>query len=233
SIKNCLRAAAIFARYPAFRKLSPGRLNGLLNYSLSIYIAEYLKRMKCLNVDEKFQEFRMNILSLIICIEVGLNQPCSLGQKTKDEVVNVAAQGFRYYAQLMDESKSISWNVDDLPFWYDWFEWTLNRWLEIDEDPMLVFKQLQSMLLVLLKSNADPNFLRKDANFSKYLAEKIKPLFIEHFRADGLQFITSSDSIILKRLVVDCLEASESPLFTNEELNKILDILNNQEAYDL
>uniref|UniRef100_A0A915JV25 Omega globin n=1 Tax=Romanomermis culicivorax TaxID=13658 RepID=A0A915JV25_ROMCU len=61
---------------------------------------------------------------------------------------------------------------------------------EFQEDPVLVFKQLQSVLIVLLKSNVDPNFLRKDANFAKYLAEKIKPLFIEHFRADGLRFVT-------------------------------------------
>uniref|UniRef100_A0A915IBN2 Uncharacterized protein n=1 Tax=Romanomermis culicivorax TaxID=13658 RepID=A0A915IBN2_ROMCU len=169
-----------------------------------------LKYVKALKVEEKLRDFSWNILSPIICIEVDLDQPCSLEQETKDKVVNFAVQCFRYYAQLMDESERIS------------------------EDPVLVFKQLQSVLIVLLKSNVDPNFLRNDANFAKCIAEKIKPLFIEHFRANGLRFVTWSESEILKRLVMDCLEASESPFFTNEELNKILNCLNNRrEYYDL
>uniref|UniRef100_A0A915HHB7 Uncharacterized protein n=1 Tax=Romanomermis culicivorax TaxID=13658 RepID=A0A915HHB7_ROMCU len=56
---------------------------------------------------------------------------------------------------------------------------SLNEMLKINEDPSVLSKQLQWMLLVLLKSDADPNFLRHDADLPKYLIEKVKPAIIE------------------------------------------------------
>uniref|UniRef100_A0A915HGH1 Uncharacterized protein n=1 Tax=Romanomermis culicivorax TaxID=13658 RepID=A0A915HGH1_ROMCU len=108
SIYNCVVAADTLAKHHAFRKWNLRSLYGLLNYSLSIYITQRLKYVESLNVDEKFQKFTADILRLIICIEVGLHQPCLLEEETKEEVVNLAVQCFRYYAQLMDESESIS-----------------------------------------------------------------------------------------------------------------------------
>uniref|UniRef100_A0A915JSY4 Uncharacterized protein n=1 Tax=Romanomermis culicivorax TaxID=13658 RepID=A0A915JSY4_ROMCU len=92
------------------------------------------------------------------------------------------------------------------------------------EDPRVSSKQRQIVLLVLLTSNTDPNFLRNDADFAKYLVEKVKSVFIENLRANGLRFVTKSESTMLMRLLRESLGASESPLFTNEELR---DIINN------
>uniref|UniRef100_A0A915L7M8 Uncharacterized protein n=1 Tax=Romanomermis culicivorax TaxID=13658 RepID=A0A915L7M8_ROMCU len=81
------------------------------------------------------------------------------------------------------------------------------------------------MLVALLKSNADPNFVCNDADFAKYLAEKVKPVFNENLRANGLRFVTKSESTMLMRLLTDCLHASESPFFTKEELKDLIDNL--------
>uniref|UniRef100_A0A915I4F4 Uncharacterized protein n=1 Tax=Romanomermis culicivorax TaxID=13658 RepID=A0A915I4F4_ROMCU len=93
------------------------------------------------------------------------------------------------------------------------------------EDPRVVSKQLQSLLLALLKSNANHNFICNEADFAKYLGEKVKPVLIENLRANGLQFVTKSRLTILIRLVMDSLHASESPIFTNEELKEIIGVL--------
>uniref|UniRef100_A0A915I8M7 Uncharacterized protein n=1 Tax=Romanomermis culicivorax TaxID=13658 RepID=A0A915I8M7_ROMCU len=90
------------------------------------------------------------------------------------------------------------------------------------ENPFLVCKQLLLVLLVLSKANVDRNFLRNDVEFAKYLAEKIKPWFIENLRSKGLRFITRSESITWKRFIDESLQASESPFFTREELEEII-----------
>uniref|UniRef100_A0A915JT54 Uncharacterized protein n=1 Tax=Romanomermis culicivorax TaxID=13658 RepID=A0A915JT54_ROMCU len=86
-------------------------------------------------------------------------------------------------------------------------------------------KQLHSLLVVLLKSNVKSNFICNDTDLAKYLAEKIKPVLIEKLRVNGLKFIIKSQWSILIRLAMDGLHVSDSPLFTNEELKEIIDIL--------
>uniref|UniRef100_A0A915JD09 Uncharacterized protein n=1 Tax=Romanomermis culicivorax TaxID=13658 RepID=A0A915JD09_ROMCU len=93
------------------------------------------------------------------------------------------------------------------------------------ENPFLVSKQLHSLLLVLLKLNANPNFIPIDTDLAKYLAEKVKPVLIEKLRANGLKFLVKRQQGILLKLAMDGIHASKSTLFTNEELKEIIGIL--------
>uniref|UniRef100_A0A915IZ62 Uncharacterized protein n=1 Tax=Romanomermis culicivorax TaxID=13658 RepID=A0A915IZ62_ROMCU len=104
SIRHCIDSAGYLAKHAAFMKWNLDTLYGRLNYSLSIYIPAQLKCQECLEDDAVFNE----ILKPIITVEIDLDQPCSLEQATKDEVVNIVIKYFRYYAQLMEKPESLS-----------------------------------------------------------------------------------------------------------------------------
>uniref|UniRef100_A0A915HXL5 Uncharacterized protein n=1 Tax=Romanomermis culicivorax TaxID=13658 RepID=A0A915HXL5_ROMCU len=218
SIRNCIEAAGWFAKYTAFMKWKPNSLYGRLNYSLSIYIPAQLKCHECVEDDAVFNE----ILRPIITVEIDLHQPSSLKQATIDEIQDkrTISVSHNSIARLF-----CRWRVNDSRFWTDWFEFSMNRMFKINEDPKMLSKHQQMVLFVLLTSNTDPNFLRNEADFAKYLAEKVKPVFIENLRVNSLRFVTKIESNIFMRLLTDCLRASESPLFTNEELRDIIDNL--------
>uniref|UniRef100_A0A915JL75 Uncharacterized protein n=1 Tax=Romanomermis culicivorax TaxID=13658 RepID=A0A915JL75_ROMCU len=197
SIRNCVNAAGQLVIPAASYRWKLDSLYSHLNYSLSTNIPAQLKDLKNL----KDHAIYFNILEPIIKVEVNFDQPGLLEQETRDEVVNLAIQFFHYYAQFMEKQESMS------------------------EDPRSISKLLQSLLLVLLKSNVDPNFIRNDINLAKHLAEKIKPVMMEKLRANGLKFFKKEQWTILMRHAMEGLRVSKSPFFANEELKEIISFL--------
>uniref|UniRef100_A0A915KZ45 Uncharacterized protein n=1 Tax=Romanomermis culicivorax TaxID=13658 RepID=A0A915KZ45_ROMCU len=171
---------------------------------LSIYVPHRLKYVKKIEDNLIFHE----ILDPIIKVEIDFGQPSSLAQETKDEVVNLAIRSLPCDARFAEKAKSIS-----------------EKQKRMSEDPRLISKQLLSLLLVLLKSNVEPNFIRNDTNLAKYLAEKVKPVFIEKLRANSIKIVFKSRWTILMKHAMEGLKVSESPFFAKEELEEIIGFL--------
>uniref|UniRef100_A0A915JHN4 PAP-associated domain-containing protein n=1 Tax=Romanomermis culicivorax TaxID=13658 RepID=A0A915JHN4_ROMCU len=59
----------------------------------------------------------------IIKVETNLDQRCSLEQGTKDEVINLAIQFFRYYGQFMEKQENMSVRASVFtPIRRNWFK---------------------------------------------------------------------------------------------------------------